>query len=340
MKVTIKDVAKEAGVSIGTVSRVLNGKDRVSQATRTRIKEAIERLNFKPDQTARAMINKQTKSIGLVVPSLTNEYWSALAEHVQEAAWDQGYTLLLCTAGFTLDKHLASIHSLIERKVDGIIAGIRVYEPEERQQLSQIRFPDEVSMVSLVQELPDRMFIGVDQFHSSIQAVNHLLKLGHRRIAYIGPSSERELGYRSALQNHGIIVEDELILHGNGSFRSGYSLALQLQERSVAYTALFCWNDMSALGAMQALQSIGVRVPEDVAIVGYDDIPFAQLAKPALTTVNQPLREIGKATVHHLLELIQGSISPEEAARIRILFEAKLMIRESCGAVLRSPSGG
>lgn len=336
MKVTIKDVAKEAGVSIGTVSRVLNGKDRVSQATRTKIKEAIERLNFKPDQTARAMISKQTKSIGLVVPSLRNEYWSALAEHVQEAAWDQGYTLLLCTAGIKLDKHLACIHTLIERKVDGIIAGIRVYEPEERQQLSLIRFPDEVSLVSLVQELPDRMFIGVDQFHSSIHAVNHLIKLGHRRIAYIGPSSERELGYRSALQNHGIPIDEELILQGDGSFRSGYHLVMQLQERDAAYSALFCWNDMSALGAMQALQSIGVRIPEDVAVVGYDDVPFAQLAKPALTTVNQPLREIGKAAVHHLLELIQGSVSPAQAAQRNILFEAKLMIRESCGAALRS----
>jgi Transcriptional regulators len=332
MKVTIKEVAQAAGVSIGTVSRVLNGKDRVSQATRAKVQAAVESLDFKPDLTARAMIHKQTQSIGLVVPALTNEYWSALAEYVQEAAWNKGYTMLLCTAGYQLEKHLSCIQTLIDRKVDGIIAGIRLHDPLEQEQLNLASWPN-VKMVSLVQEHPNMLLIGVDQYASSIRAVEHLISLGHRSIAYIGYSEDRERGYRHALELHGIPIAEELIVRGDGSFQSGYHGVMQLKEQGTAYTALFCWNDMTALGALQACEAIGLRVPQDVAVVGYDDIPMAKLVKPALTSVHQPLKEIGRTAVHRLLDLIAGV---EYSSSPNILFDAELVIRDSCGSHLRN----
>jgi LacI family transcriptional regulator len=331
MKVTIKEVAKAAGVSIGTVSRVLNGKDRVSQATRIKVKAAIESLDFKPDLTARTMIHKHTQSIGLVVPALTNEYWSALAEHVQEAAWDKGYTLLLCTAGYQLEKHLSCIQTLNDRKVDGIIAGIRLHDPMDQRQLSLTRFPD-VKMVSLVQELPNTLLIGVDQYVSSVRAVEHLIGLGHRSIAYVGFGSDREHGYRHALEAHGIDVVENQIYRGDGSFQSGYNAVMQWHKHGTAFTAIFCWNDMTAMGALQAVEALGLRVPEDIALVGYDDIPMAKLVKPALTTVHQPLKDIGRTAVHRLLDLINGV---ELAPVSKVLFDAELVIRDSCGGQLK-----
>lgn len=330
MKTTIKDVAKEAQVSIGTVSRVLNGKDRVSKATRMKVQEAIAQLGFIPDRTARTMIRKQTQSIGLVVPVLSNEYWAKLAELVQEAAWEKGYSLLLCAAGFTLDKHLESIAMLADRKVDGIIAGLRLQHPQDARRLQEAAFFPDLPMVSLDQRIPHAVHIGVDHFHGSVQAVEHLISLGHTRIAYIGMSpSDRELGYRHALQSNGILIDEALIQGGEGTFASGARSAGQLLNEKRRFTAVFCWNDMSALGAIQILEQHGLSVPGDVSVVGYDDIPMASLVKPALTTVRQPLQEMGRAAVRSLIGQIEAGGTGSERAH---LFSAELVVRDSSGA--------
>lgn len=332
MIVTIKEVAHLAGVSIGTVSRVINGRDRVSPATRAKVQAAVDELNFKPDQTARNMIRKQTQTIGLIVPQLSNEYWSSLAEYIQEAAWDRGYTMLLSTAGYGIEKQLSCIHTMAERKVDGIITGINLDNPDERRLLQTVSLP-ELNIVSLVQKLPGSAHICTDQFHGAVQAVEHLIKLGHTEIAYVGFASERELGYKHALAMHGITPNPLLQVWGNGgTFQAGLQAVLELKSQGSPFTAIFCWNDMMALGVIQALETLGLRVPEDVAVIGFDDIPLASLVKPALTTVHQPLERIGKTVVQCLFDLIHGK---EQASDMPpIMLPVELIVRESCGANL------
>ncbi|WP_282940501.1 LacI family DNA-binding transcriptional regulator [Paenibacillus sp. RC67] len=330
MNITIKDVAKEANVSIGTVSRVLNGKDRVSKATRAKVEAAIAKLNFKPDRIARTMVRKQTQSIGLIVPVLSNEYWAALSEQVQEAAWDKGYTLLLCTAGYDLDPHMNCMATLAERKVDGIIAGIRIYEPKELRKLQKIDLPD-IAIVSIGgHKLPNADYIGIDHFNSSAKAVEHLIRLGHTRIAYIGQSpSDREWGYRHALGSSGITVDNTLVVRSQHcSFAFGAEAVNHLLEEGRHFTAIFCWNDMTALGAIQSLELAGLSIPRDVAVIGYDDIPMAALVKPALTTVRQPLKDIGKTAVSLLISRIEDK---EDGGNRSVVFSTEFIVRDSCG---------
>lgn len=329
MNITIKDVAKEANVSIGTVSRVLNGKDRVSKATRAKVEATIAKLNFKPDRIARTMVRKQTQSIGLIVPVLSNEYWAALSEHVQEAAWDKGYTLLLCTAGYELDPHMNCMATLAERKVDGIITGIRIYEPQELRKLQKMDLPD-IAIVSIGRKYPNAVHIGIDHFNGSAKAVEHLIGLGHTRIAYIGQSpSDREWGYRHALGSSGIAVDDTLVVRGKHcSFAFGAESVKRLLAEGRRFTAIFCWNDMTALGAMQSLELAGLSIPRDVAVIGYDDIPMSALVKPALTTVRQPLKDIGKTAVSSLISQIEGKDGGGDRS---VVFSTEFIVRDSCG---------
>jgi LacI family transcriptional regulator len=332
MSATIKDVALMAGVSIGTVSRVINNRDRVSPATRAKVQAAVDKLNFKPNQTAVNMIRKKTQTIGLIVPELSNEYWSALAEHIQAAAWESGYTLLLSVAGYGLEQQLTCIATIAERKVDGIIAGIRLDRPDERRLLQTASLP-QIEIVSLVQKLPGSTHINTDQFQGAFAAVQHLIQLGHTDIAYIGYTSERELGYRHALAMNGIEPNPLLnVTSSIGTFQVGVEAVNELYAKGCTFTAIFCWNDMIALGAIQALGSWGLRVPDDVAVVGFDDIPLARLVKPALTTVRQPVEQIGRTAVKCLLENINEQASSEEMPSIQLSTE--LIVRESCGSHL------
>jgi LacI family transcriptional regulator len=336
MKITIKEVAKEAGVSIATVSRVINGKDRIKPSTKERVEDAILKFNFSPDQIARSMIGKETKSIGLLVPQLSNEYWALLAEVIEEELWRQGYTLWLCTSSTledSLKKEMAVIDSFIQRKVDGIIyssySGTDEHFPAFIDKLKQCPVP----LVAFEQRIPGISQIHGDHLHGAMDAVKHLIQLGHRRIAYIGGplvSPERELGYRNAHTLHNLAVDEGLISRGEPIFRFGNQAMRELLESRQHFTAVFCGNDLIALGAIQALENAGVRVPDDVAIVGYDDIHIASLFKPALTTVRQPLKEMGRTLVEKLLSLLEtGNVSNQPC---HLVFPMELVIRDSCGA--------
>ncbi|HZG88157.1 LacI family DNA-binding transcriptional regulator [Paenibacillus sp.] len=336
MKITIKEVAKEAGVSIATVSRVLNGKDGIKPATKDRVEKAIMKYNFSPDQIARSMIVKESKTIGLLVPQLSNEYWATLAEVVEEALWMQGYTLLLCTSSTredSLQKEKAAIHSFIQRKVDGIIystsSGLNASFQAFTEQIKQYGLP----IIAFDQKIQGMSQIYGDHLQGAMDAVKHLIQLGHRDIAYIGGplvSPERELGYRNAHTIHGLAVDEELIIRGEPSFQFGSRAVRRLLAAGKRFTGLFCGNDLIALGALQALEAEGWRVPEDVAVVGYDDIHMAGLARPALTTVRQPVEEMGRTIVERLLQAIETGNAPQQ--NCHLVFPMTLVVRDSCGA--------
>jgi LacI family transcriptional regulator len=332
MRYTIKDVARQAGVSISTVSRVMNGKS-VKKATRERVLTSISDLDFHPDQTARTMIMKETKTIGLVVPQLSNEFWAMLSEVLQEDLWNKGYTLILCSTNHQLDKEEAFIRMFIERKVDGIIFisdsgnfNQSCYSPVEKIRNNKI------PVVTMSPELPSIDCVVCDNIYSATNAVEHLIRLAHRNIAYIGGPAiplDREMGYRKALLMHGIVVNETLIRRGPGqTFQFGYEKLNELLATNKTFSAIFCGNDPTAIGAIQALMDSGIRVPYDVAVIGFDDIPMASISKPALTTVRQPIRLLSKELINMLLSSIENN---GESLGRKIMIPTELVIRESCG---------
>ncbi|MFJ7978041.1 LacI family DNA-binding transcriptional regulator [Peribacillus sp. NPDC096379] len=340
MKVTIKDVAREANVSIATVSRVINGKDRVKKETRLKIEKAIKKLNFRPDQAARTMIMKETKTIGLMIPVLTNEYWAGLSEVIQDTLGEKGYTLIIGSDNMNPDKQEALFNVFQERKVDGIIVG-SVLSDKTVKHVDDLK-QEGTPIVSLYPFYSNVNCVTGDHVQGAMDAVQHLLQLGHRKIAYIGAASTsdyREMGYRNALMMSSIKMDESIIIKTNDMVRKfshyGYESINKLIESKGEFTAVFCANDLMAIGAIKALKEAGIKVPEDVAVVGFDDISMAGLYQPSLTTVQQPIKEMGKATVDMLLELI---LHKDEPIAKKVTFPMKLIVRESCGAKKFMPS--
>jgi DNA-binding LacI/PurR family transcriptional regulator len=336
---TIKDVAREANVSIATVSRVINGKDRVKKETREKILRAIEKLNFVPDQAARTMISKKTRTVGMVVPLLSNEYWAQLAEIIQRKLLKNGYTLLISTINFENENDLTFLDTFLERKVDGVIIGSFLKELKEDYEKYFKMFSDQgIPLVSFVPLNNNITSVWGDNLTSSMEAVEHLIRLGHTKIAYIGAATtgiDRELGYRNALMLNHIAVDEGLIISGRHEYvhhfsQYGYENAKKLVLDREKFSALFCANDLIAIGAIKAFDELGLRVPADIAVVGFDDITIAGLYRPALTTVKQPIEDMANAAVEILLEQIENPSM--NYTQKKITFPMKLVVRESCGS--------
>lgn len=334
MKVTIKDVAREANVSIATVSRVINGKDKVKKETKLKIEKAIEALNFRPDQAARTMIMKETKTIGLLIPVLANEYWAELSEIIQDALWEKGYTLIIGSDNMNADKQKAFLNVFDERKVDGIIMG-HIPTRESEEYIENLK-KEGTPIVSLLPFSSDIDCVAGDNFQGAMTAVQHLVKLGHSKIAYIGAAStsfEREMGYRNALLMNKYQIDESLIITTDEMVRNfsqyGYESAKRIIKEKRKYTAVFCANDLMAIGAIKAFSEFGLKIPEHVAVVGVDNISMAGLYQPSLTTIEQPIKEMGKAAVELLLQLKNNN---SQSTGKKITFPMKLIVRESCGA--------
>lgn len=335
MKPTIKQVAEAAGVSIATVSRVLNGKDRVKESTRIKIMEAIDRLNYQPDQIARSMINKSTRTIGLIVPELMNEYWVQLFEELQDAFWPKGYALILGSTNRSTEKEIEFLKSFIERRVDGLILGFETAEDETVMNLLD-RYS--IPVVTLDPRKSEFDCLMGDHLQGATEAVQHLIRLGHRDIVFLGGPTVpdmRELGYRNAFMLNNLQVKEELVVRADSpvNFQLGYQEMKAFLKREIPFTAIFSYNDMVAFGAIRALEEEGLRVPDDVAVVGYDDVQMASMFKPSLTTVRQPIRDIAQSMVQLLSEIIEMDEEKRKAKPKKVIsFKMELVVRESCGA--------
>lgn len=343
MKPTIKQVAEAAGVSIATVSRVLNGKDRVKESTRIKIQEAINRLNYQPDLNARSMIKKETKTIGLIVPELMNEYWVQMFDELQEAFWPKGYSLMLGSTNRSADRERAFLKSFIERRVDGLIIGPSFDTAEDEEALEIL---DRYSIPVVTLDPKNRAYdcmVG-DHLQGATEAVQHLIRLGHRDIALLCGSSmpdTRELGLRNAFLLNGMQVNEDLIVRVEGpvNFQTGYLTTKTLLRRKVPFTAIFAYNDVVAFGAIRAMEEEGLRVPDDVAVVGYDDIQMASMFRPSLTTVRQPIRDIARSLAQLMVEIIEMDEEERKRSPKKVIsFQMELVVRESCGARMRQNS--
>jgi len=333
---TIRDVARLAGVSKSTVSRVLNGDPNVAEETRNAVVAAIKEIRYTPNALARGLNTRKTGTIGLIISDITNPFHAEVARGVEDLASDFDSNVILCNTDGRPKKEAAYIDLLVEKRVDGIIFTSVKTDESDMTNLRSRRIP----FVFAGRTLPDVAAdsVVVDNILGGFQAANHLLRLGHQRIAYLaGPSHvsasmDRHEGYCQALRRAGIEPDPQLVIEGDFKQEGGYRAMSALLDRSLGITAVFAANDYMAMGALEAIYERGLRVPEDIAVVGFDDIPFARLHLVQLTTVAQPKYDIGAIAARMLFERIDGKAQDEPSRRV--VLPPRLVIRRTCGEYL------
>ncbi len=332
---TIYDVARAAGVSTTTVSHVLNGTRHVSEETQQRVLEAVKELRFRPNSLARSLVRQETRTIALIVPDNVNPFFAELARGIEDFGFGAGYSVILCNSDRDTNKELAYLDMLISKRVDGIIYMTMSTHLDQLQPLLDNRIP----LVTFDREYQGIDAILLDNAQGGYDATQHLISLGHRRIATIGGpdaktrSHERIRGYERALAEAGLAIDPQLVLAGDWTYESGVVAARQIVELRVPPTAIFACNDMMAIGAMTALREHGLGVPEDMSIVGFDNISLATFLFPPLTTLATPLVEVSQRLCQLLLDRINGQL-PAEPHRSTI--RGELVRRASTAPVMSS----
>ncbi len=330
---TIIDVAKLAGVSKTTVSRYLNAQDsgHMSAETKERIKKAIKELNYSPNNVARSLKGKATKVIGLVVNDLTNPFFLHMVQGIEAELRDSEYNILMCDSNLDINKEIECLKMLEQRRIDGIlIVGVNL----PVQHLMDINI--QVPIVLLERDSGDSKFdsVKIDNYYGAYAAVEYLVEKGYKKIAHIRGiqasmmAVKRKEAYEDCLKAHGFEYKEEYEADGYYQLEGGYSAMEKLMNLSDRPDAVFCANDMSAIGALRYLIEHDYKVPEDMALVGYDDITVAPLVTPPLTTVRQPVMELAKIATQVLLERMSMKDETDYVPR-SIVLNSELVIRKS-----------
>ena len=330
--VTIYDIAREANVSPATVSRVLNRQGNVRDETAQKVLKIAKARKYSPNVMARSLRTKKTFLIGLIIPDIDNPIFPAPVRGIQDVANQEDYSVIIHSTDENEQKEVETLRRLHAVGVDGLIINISESSSLLVEEIRRLR-RESLPIVALGPWHPDLEIdcVSVDNEKGAYMATEHLLKLGYQKIAVVlGPgenisSRERFLGYKKAMEDYCVKLSEEFVYEGNFKMGSGYKAAKEMLNKSQRPEAIFCVNDVMALGAMTALQEEGVRIPEDIALIGFDDIELAGLARPSLTTVAQPKYETGKIAAELLFEQIKGSLSPGKYYTI----EPKLVIRET-----------
>lgn len=329
-KVTILDVARESGVSYSTVSRVLNDFDFVKGSTREKVLAAAERLGYVANIQARSLAGGRTQIIGVLVPGLDNGYISEIVSGIDQELARSDYDLMLYTTHRFQGKESLYVKTIANGLVDGLLLLVPHNAQNYLQALPTQNFP--YVLIDQLDTKYNGSSVDATNWQGAYDAISHLIKLGHRRIGLItghlqlNSARERLDGYRAALQYHQIPYDDSLIAEGDYTTQGGYEGTRQLMKLAQPPTAIFASNDLSAFGVLDAIHETGLSIPDDVSVVGFDDIPLASLTYPKLTTVRQPLVQIGQVAVRLLLERLE---EPENEAR-RVTLATEMVIRDSC----------
>jgi LacI family transcriptional regulator len=329
-KVTIVDVAAQSGVSFGTVSRVINNDIHVKKETRQRVLETMQRLGFVANRQARSLAGGKSNSIGVLVPDLGTGYIGEIIRGIDAELSLTGLDLILYTTHRTASKEADYVTNLATGMVDGLLLVLPRSPTDFIGNLTQSNFP--FVLIDHQGVGRDCPAVGATNWQGAYNATEYLIKLMHRRIGFItgsmdlGCAADRLDGYRSALRTHHFPEARELIYEGTFFQPDGYAGASALLDLPDPPTAIFASNDVMAMGVMDAVRTRGLRVPADVSVIGFDDIPQASLVRPALTTVNQPLEKMGRVATQVLLDMLQKPGGPSE----RIELPTELMIRDSC----------
>lgn len=329
--VSIKDVARAANVSYSTVSRALSNSELVRPETRARIVRWAEKLNYTANSIARGLVTQQTRTVGLVVTTIADPFLGEVVDGIEQVALKHGYSLFLSNGRANPEQELAVIRSFKERRVDGILVIATRMGSLYLDQLRKLDAP--IVLINNLKPLHEDekiRSISIDNLGGGRMAVEYLISKGHERIVYItderGDQSNRDrmVGYRSALLEAGLPLPAELIVHGDETPEGGMEAIRRLLAKKQKFTAVFCYNDRSAIGVLKSLQEAGLRVPEDVSVVGFDDIFFSSYID--LTTVRQPKFEMGALAMEMMLKLIQG-----DQAVTNVTVPGTLVVRGSVG---------
>jgi LacI family transcriptional regulator len=333
---TIGDVAERAGVSKMTVSRVINKSGYISQETRERVEQAIAELGYVPNALARSLRFKKTQTIALVITDITNPFFTTLARGVEDAASEQGFSVMFCNTDESRDEETRYLSVLAQKQVDGVLLVPAKSAPEAGQFLSERQIP----FVVLDRRVPGVRvdMVRGNSFQGAYDLTQHLIALGHHDIAMLsGPqavttASDRILGFRQAMQDADLPVDERRIFYTSFTPQGGYRMAQQALEQSPRPTALFAANNFIAFGALRALREQSMRVPDDVSVVTFDDLPEAINFDPFLTAAAQPAYAMGQRATQLLFERLAGN-GPTEPQEI--ILPTQLVIRGSSG---RAPS--
>ncbi|WP_280768566.1 substrate-binding domain-containing protein [Salipaludibacillus daqingensis] len=315
MGITIKDVAKHAGVSIATVSRIVNGQTGYGEKTKQLVLKSIEDLGYSPNAIARGLVGRETRTIGVLLPKLSGLFASKLLQGMETAARQENYSLFVCHTDSKEERVIQDIQVLKEKQVDGMIYASDQLSEAQGQLLEDMASPVVfVSTQSLTHPFP---YVKVDDYNAAYDGTSYLIKMGHEDIAFIGGDLDdliagktRNDGFRKAMCDHELRVNEKLVYYGDFRFPSGKEGFRQLLASKEVFTAVFATSDEMAVGVLSEAYEQGLSVPDDFCVLGYDNTMAAEMAVPPLTTVSQPIDEMGKRAVSLLLSIRENTKTP------------------------------
>jgi LacI family transcriptional regulator len=331
MAITMKDIAKQAGVSVVTVSRALNDKPDINKTTKQSIIQIAHDLDYAPHDLARSLITRKTMTIGIIIPNNDDPFYAKIVEGISNESRERGYSVILCSSHGKADVELQLFRLLRAKRVDGML----IYPAQEDD-----RYIDELRNISIPFVFLNRHTDALqsdhvinDNIHGTFSAVSELINRGYRQITYVcakpmaSSGEERIEGCRKAIRQHGLPPECLTILTCEETIQSCYNLVKgTVRDRTHQMDALFLWDDKLAIGAIKALLEEGKRIPKDVAVVGYDDIEIAEYMYPSLTTVRQPTYQIGQTATRILLDKLESN---EELELQQVILKPELIVRDT-----------
>lgn len=329
MKPTIYDVAKAAGVSIATVSKVINRTGRISEKTRLKVTQVMEELRYQPSMVASALTGKRMNTIGLLIKDLANPFFAEVARAVEDRGQELGFSVVMCSTDNDSDKEAGYIALLKQKKVDGIIVAAGFRNDDALKDLIR----DHVPVALISQEIPELAIdsVSVDDFLGGYLVTSHLLSLGHRHIAMIAEdgrsSNGRIRGYRRALQEAGIAFDVDMLVTCDASVEEGFRHGGRFMDAEHPPTAIFASNDMLAIGVMKAARERNVKIPDDLSVAGFDNTILAAFVDPPLTSVAQPIQEMGRRVVDLLVQSMENGNKTKQ----RVVLRPELVVRQSTG---------
>lgn len=330
---TIESVAKDAGVSIATVSHVINGTRYVSESTRNKVLRSMEKLNYQPNRIASSLRSKKSHIIGLIIPDISNFFFTGVARYIENELKKEGYSVFLGNTDENIEFEKNQISTLNSHQVDGlIIAPSKGNHTFLKKMKEKNKYP-----IIFIDRNPENMncvSILVDNFQGSYKAVNYLISKGHNKIGIITgltgitTTKERLKGYKKALKDNNISIDNNLIMIGDSRYKTGFRLTKEI-IKNTDITALYVANNLMCVGAMEYLNKAKINIPGEVAVIGFDDYKWASITNPPLSVIKQPVKKIGITAANELLSRLNNKDNVKISSK-EIRLKTRLIIRESC----------
>jgi LacI family transcriptional regulator len=328
--ISLKDVAKLAGVGLGTASRVLNNHASVTEETRKLVQEAMKALNYQPNAIARSLKMNSTMTVGILIPDISSAFFPEIVRGIEDIANESQYNIILCNTDLYYHKEKLALNMFHEKKVDGVLFISNPVSEVTMDKFKEMNIPVVLVSTHKGNELPS---VVINNEKAAYKAVDYLCKLGHKKIAILAglfddPNAgiPRLQGYIKALSDNGIKFDKDLVYEGNYRYKSGYENMKEILSKGTIPTAVFAVSDLMAIGASKAILEEGLKIPEDISVMGFDGVEAAEFFYPPITTINQPRYEMGAEAMRLLKRLMDN----EEVEEKNIVLDFELIERESC----------